>query len=100
FVAVVLLLMIFVMALPLFLVVPRSGSAALSRSGSALTNFIGFSESVTLGEIGDLKRDNAIVMHVRFEDTQPRTPFHWRGGALDEITGPGCAQVTAPRTQS
>lgn len=97
FVAVVLLLMIFVMALPLFLVVPRSGSAALSRSGSALTNFIGFSESVTLGEIGDLKRDNAIVMHVRFEDTQPRTPFHWRGVALDEFTGRGWRKSTAAR---
>jgi hypothetical protein len=89
FVALVLLLLIFVMALPLFLVAPRSGSAALSRSGSSLTNFIGFSESVTLGEIGDLKRDNAVVMHVRFEETQPRGPFHWRGVALDEFTGRG-----------
>jgi transglutaminase-like putative cysteine protease len=89
FVSLGLLLMIFVMALPLFLVAPRSGAAALSRSGAALTNFIGFSESVTLGEIGDLKRDSAVVMHVRFEETQPSGPFHWRGVALDEFTGRG-----------
>jgi transglutaminase-like putative cysteine protease len=89
FVALVLLLLIFVLALPLFLVAPRSGAAALTRSGSALTNFIGFSENVTLGQIGELKRDNAVVMHVRFEDVQPHGGFKWRGVALDEFTGRG-----------
>src|SRR5689334_20261742 len=51
FVAVGLLLLIFVLALPLFLIAPRSGAAALTRSGGGLSNFIGFSENVTL-EIG------------------------------------------------
>ena len=88
-VAIVLLLLTFVLAVPLFLAAPRSGAAMLSRSGGALTNFTGFSESVTLGEIGDLKRDNAVVMHVRFEDAQPRNAFRWRGVALDEFTGRG-----------
>ena len=86
-VAVVLLVLIFVLALPLFLVAPRSGAAALTRGSGGLTNFIGFSESVTLGEIGDLKRDNAVVMHVRIEDPQPLREFKWRGVALDEFTG-------------
>ncbi len=89
FVALVLLTLIFVLAMPLFLVAPRAGSAALTRSGSALTNFIGFSENVTLGEIGDLKRDNAVVMHVRIEESQPVTDLRWRGVALDEFTGRG-----------
>ena len=88
-VAFTLLLMIFVLALPLFLVAPRSGAAALTRGGATLTNFIGFSESVTLGEIGELKRDDAVVMHVRFDDPQPRVDFRWRGIALDEFTGRG-----------
>jgi transglutaminase-like putative cysteine protease len=87
FVAVALLVLIFVLALPLFLVAPRSGAAAFARSGGALTNFIGFSESVTLGEIGTLKRDNAVVMHVRIDDSQPGQPSRWRGVALDEFTG-------------
>jgi transglutaminase-like putative cysteine protease len=86
FVALTLLLLIFVLALPLFLVAPRSGAAALTRSGGAL-NFIGFSESVTLGEIGELKRDNAVVMHVRIEDGQPGGALRWRGVTLDEFTG-------------
>src|SRR6185436_7234076 len=86
-VALVLLLLIFVLAVPLFLVAPRTGASALSRSGHALTNFVGFSEEVTLGQIGDLKRDNAVVMHVRVEESQPGNLFRWRGVALDEFTG-------------
>jgi transglutaminase-like putative cysteine protease len=89
FVALLLLVLIFVLALPLFLVAPRSGSAALTRSGGSLTNFIGFSDSVTLGEIGQLKRDNAVVMHVRIEDPHSGGGLRWRGVALDEFTGRG-----------
>ena len=89
FVALVLLLLIIVLAVPLFLVAPRSGAAALIRSGGGLTNFIGFSDSVTLGEIGTLKRDNAVVMRVRIEDQQTGRQLRWRGVALDEFTGLG-----------
>ena len=89
FVAVGLLLLIFVLALPLFLVAPRSGAAALTRSGGGLSNFIGFSENVTLGQIGTLKRDDGVVMHVRVEDNQPARDLRWRGVALDEFTGVG-----------
>ena len=88
-VALLLLVLIFVLALPLFLIAPRSGAATLSRSGAALSNFTGFSESVTLGEIGNLKRDDAVVMHVRIEDAQPILDLRWRGVALDEFTGRG-----------
>ena len=88
FVALLLLVLIFVLALPLFLVAPRSGAAMLTRGGSPL-NFIGFSENVTLGEIGSLKRDTAVVMHIRVEDPQPGRELRWRGVALDEFTGRG-----------
>jgi transglutaminase-like putative cysteine protease len=87
FVAVGLLVMIFVMALPLFLIAPRAGSAALTRNGGGLSQFIGFSENVTLGEIGSLKQDDGLVMRVRIEDTQPSATLRWRGVALDEFTG-------------
>ena len=65
-----LLVLIFVMALPLFLIAPRAGSAALTRSGGGLSHFIGFSENVTLGEIGSLKQDDGLVMRVRIEDSE------------------------------
>src|ERR1051325_2328852 len=89
FVAVALLILIFALALPLFLIEPRSGAAALTRSGGGLSNFIGFSENVTLGQIGTLKRDDGVVMRVRIEDNQPARDPRWRGVALDEFTGVG-----------
>ena len=88
-VAVALLLLIFVLALPLFLIAPRSGAAALTRSGGAVPNFIGFSENVTLGQIGTLKQNDTIVMRVRVDETQPTRDLRWRGVALDEFTGFG-----------
>src|SRR5688572_7149123 len=86
-VAVALLLLIFGLALPLFLIAPRSGAAALTRSGGSLTNFIGFSENVTLGQIGTLKQDDGVVMRVRVDDPEPPQGLRWRGVALDEFTG-------------
>lgn len=88
-VAASMLVLIFILALPLFLVAPRAGSALISRGGSGLTNFIGFSESVRLGEIGDLKQNNQVVMRVRIEEpTSTRDAgLKWRGVALDEFTG-------------
>ena len=88
-VAVALLLFIFALALPLFLIAPRSGAAALTRSGGSLMNFIGFSENVTLGQIGTLKQDDGVVMRVRVEDPEPPQGLRWRGVALDEFTGKG-----------
>src|SRR5829696_9044869 len=87
FVAVALLLLIFVLASPLFLIAPRSGAAALTRGGGGLSNFIGFSENVTLGQIGTLKQDDGLVMRVRVEDTPRPKNLRWRGVALDEFTG-------------
>lgn len=88
-VALGLLLLIFTLALPLFLIAPRSGSAALTRSGGSLSNFIGFSENVILGQIGTLKQDNGVVMRVRLDDGEPPPSLRWRGVALDEFTGIG-----------
>ena len=89
FVAVGLLILIFTLALPLFLVAPRSGAAALTRSSGGVSNLIGFSESVTLGQIGTLKQDDGLVMRVRLENGEPPRGLRWRGIALDEFTGFG-----------
>jgi len=88
-VALALLLLIFVLALPLFLIAPRTGSAAIMRGGPGLTNFIGFSETVALGTIGELKQNDEVVMRVRVENLDRRAPqeLRWRGVALDEFTG-------------
>ncbi len=96
-VAFLLLILIIVLAVPLFLVAPRSGAASLIRGGEALTNFIGFSDSVTLGEIGTLKGDNAVVMNIRIENQRPGRDLRWRGVALDEFTGRGWNKSTEVR---
>jgi len=84
-----LLVLILILALPLFLIAPRAGSAMIAASGNGLTNFIGFSETVTLGDIGKLKKSDDVVMHVRIEEGRfnPPREFRWRGVALDEFTG-------------
>ena len=91
FVSVGLLVLIIVLALPFFLIAPRTASSALRRGGNGLSGVIGFSDSVTLGEIGQLKRNDEIVMHVRVEDTSsaPAVGLRWRGVALDQFTGRG-----------
>ena len=86
-VALALLILIFAFALPLFLIAPRSGAAALTRSRGGLSNFIGFSENVTLGQIGTLKQDDGLVMRVRIDSNEPPRGLRWRGVALDEFTG-------------
>jgi transglutaminase-like putative cysteine protease len=95
----VLFILIFVLALPLFLIAPRAGSATISRGGPGLTNFIGFSESVNLGEIGTLKSNNEVVMRVRLESSPQDRPqaLRWRGIALDVFTGRGWRKSSEAR---
>src|SRR5438128_3498511 len=84
-----LLVLIVALALPLFLIAPRRSAGALKRGGNGLAGFIGFSDNVTLGEIGQLKGNDEIFMHVRVENANgaPRTGLRWRGVALDAFTG-------------
>jgi len=91
FVSACLLLLIVVLALPFFLLAPRTTSSALKRGGSGVSGLIGFSDSVTLGDIGQLKRNDETVMHVRVENgaLTPAAGLRWRGVALDQFTGRG-----------
>src|SRR6266851_3727157 len=91
FVSVGLLVLIVILALPFFLIAPRTASSALRRSGAGLSGFIGFSDNVMLGEIGRLKGNDEVFMHVRVENERNVSPpgLRWRGIALDEFTGRG-----------
>jgi len=96
-VAIALLFLIFILALPLFLIAPRSGAASLTRSGGGSANLIGFSENVTLGQIGTLKKADDLVMRVRIEGPQTLRQLRWRGVALDEFTGNGWRKSVSAR---
>jgi transglutaminase-like putative cysteine protease len=99
FVSLGLLVLIVFLALPFFLIAPRAASSALKRSGGGLAGVIGFSDSVNLGDIGQLKRSDEIVMHVRVEDRNvaPTAGLRWRGIALDQFTGRGWIKSVAAR---
>lgn len=86
-----LLMLIVVLALPFFLIAPRTASSALKRGGNGVSGFIGFSDNVTLGQIGRLKGNNEVFMRVRVESAPaiPTNGLRWRGVGLDEFTGRG-----------
>lgn len=85
----VLTLLVVLLAIPLFLLLPRV-HAGLSRHPSGRTHSIsGFSERVDLGEIGIIKQSDALVMRVRVAPSVPAAPegLKWRGVALDYFDG-------------
>src|SRR5205085_2239925 len=88
-VSVALMVLILILALPFFLIAPRTASRALRRGGKGVSGFIGFSDNVTLGQIGELKASDEIFMHVRVDsgNASPNAELRWRGVALDEFTG-------------
>lgn len=86
-VSLVLLVLIFTVALPLFFIAPRFGASAFARAGGGSTRVTGFSETVELGAIGKLQQSNAVVMRVRVENESTGLNLRWRGIALDTFNG-------------
>jgi protein-glutamine gamma-glutamyltransferase len=81
---------VFVMAILMFLTIPRVGVGFLFRGKSGL-NMVGFSDGVKLGGHGRLKHDETIVMRVEVSDPALRgrsAPYiYWRGVAFDYYRG-------------
>lgn len=87
--ALCLLVLIFALALPIFFITPRFGANALSMMGGGATSYVGFSEQMTLGDIGRLQQNNQVVMRVRVDDphAERHRGLRWRGVALDRFNG-------------
>jgi protein-glutamine gamma-glutamyltransferase len=85
--AITLLVLIALFALPLFFALPRVGGAGLGSNSKGLSNVTGFSDSVSLGEIGSLLQNDQIVMRARIDKTGGKNldSLHWRGVALDSF---------------
>ncbi|MFN2502385.1 MAG: DUF3488 and DUF4129 domain-containing transglutaminase family protein [Pyrinomonadaceae bacterium] len=82
--AVALIFFIVILAMPLFFVLPRVGEAGFGGDRTGLDTFSGFSDTVTLGNIGRIQESDAIVMRVESEDTaEPTQQLYFRGVALD-----------------
>ena len=78
---------ILLMTAGLFLVLPRTAQAAFERFVPQRYRLAGFSNTVTLGEIGRIKQSSAPVMHVRSYQGEGFLPVKWRGAALAEFDG-------------
>jgi protein-glutamine gamma-glutamyltransferase len=91
-----LFLAIFGLSLPVFLITPRASEGTLSMPGGAASSgFVGFSDRVTLGEIGRLNESNQLVMRVRVEGPAGAGSrgLRWRGVALNRFDGRGWIQT-------
>ena len=71
----------------LFFLLPRSANDTLSRLISHRIHVPGFSNEVTLGQIGEVKSDSSAVMHVRPESRNFPGNLKWRGVALTNFDG-------------
>ncbi|MDT7806449.1 MAG: hypothetical protein QOJ70_262 [Acidobacteriota bacterium] len=86
---------IFGLSLPIFLITPRAAESTLSiPGGAASSGFVGFSDHVTLGDIGRLNESNQLVMHVRVEGPAGAQGLRWRGVALDHFDGRHWSQTS------
>ncbi|HYE13697.1 MAG TPA: DUF3488 and transglutaminase-like domain-containing protein [Pyrinomonadaceae bacterium] len=96
FAAACLFLLIFALALPVFFLAPRaSGSGLTMPGGAGSTGYVGFSDRVTLGDIGRLQSSNQLVMRVRVEGPGASQNLRWRGVALDHFDGKRWTQTPA-----
>jgi transglutaminase-like putative cysteine protease len=71
----------------LFFLIPRMGVGYFARASLPPLLLSGFSDSVELGQIGELKKGSSIVMHAQRINGLPFPVIKWRGVALDTFDG-------------
>jgi protein-glutamine gamma-glutamyltransferase len=74
-------------AVILFLAIPRVGTGYFTRAAMQSLLVSGFTDTVQLGEIGQVKRSTAVVMHTRQINGAAFAVLKWRGIALDRFDG-------------
>lgn len=70
----------------MFFVLPRTARAAFQRFAPERYHLPGFSNEVTLGEIGEIKQSSTPVMHV-YSQGDGFLAVRWRGAALTHFDG-------------
>jgi transglutaminase-like putative cysteine protease len=79
---------ILVITAGLFFFLPRTARAAFQHFVSHRYHLVGFSNHVMLGEIGEVKKENVLVMHVKMDHQEDRSlALKWRGAVLAEFNG-------------
>ncbi len=71
----------------LFFFFPRVSAGYFARTGFQPSLMTGFTDSVELGQIGEIKRDNTVVMRVQTGHPVDYPLLRWRGIALTNFDG-------------
>ena len=87
---------ILMMTAGMFFVLPRTARAALERFVPQRYHLPGFSNGVTLGEMGEIKKSSVAVMHVQ-SITDGLLDVRWRGATFSRLQRPPLVQPR-PRT--
>jgi len=83
-----LVLLILIGATALFFVMPRISAGYLGAYSYGTDFASGFSDTVRLGQIGQIQQSDAVVMHIQIEGDQTgRYDLHWRGVSLANFDG-------------
>lgn len=84
--AVAMTVFIILLAVPIFLVIPRT---TLGMFGQTQMSSIGFSPSVNLGDMGNMLQNAEVVMRVEVRQGRDAVPrdMKWRGVAMDHFNG-------------
>lgn len=81
----------------LFFLIPRAGTGYFTRASAPALLLTGFSESVELGQIGNLKQSSAVVMHAQRIEGAKFAVLKWRGVMLDTFNGVTWSRKKRPR---
>ena len=71
----------------MFFLLPRTADAALSRLMAHQIRVPGYSDHVTLGDIGEFQSSSRPVMHIAIDGNRPMGSAKWRGDVLAEFDG-------------
>lgn len=96
-IAVVSGVVLFAMTCALFAVLPRIQFQAFETGFLQVQGMSGFSEEVTIGDIGAVKQDRSPVMRVTLTGRKvDESRLYWRGMSLDKYDGAGRWRVGDP----
>jgi len=87
---------ILLMTAGMFFVLPRTARAALQRFVPQRYHLPGFSNEISLGEIGEIQQRSTPVMHVRPYEAGGLPGLHWRGAALTHFDGTRWYNIATP----
>jgi transglutaminase-like putative cysteine protease len=77
------------LAIAIFLILPRVRSGALAAPGLLASPQAGFSDRIALGDLGRIRQDPTVVLRVETlrGEPPPRAEAYWRGLAFDHFDG-------------